>query len=118
MAINIEGRPDIIYNSIPQQVKTAIGSLTVKDWNDVINVLRTQSNITSANLERLYRVLFGSWENVDERYLEYVDAYNSGLLQTLLDTLRQAQETAVIHIGPDSPHALATTLWIDTSEGE
>ena len=113
---SIVKRPGVIYNNIADQVKTAISSLSVKDWNTIVNTLKTQANLNTKHVEMLYKLLFGSLDNTDARYIEFVDAYNTGLLQTLLDTLAQAQETMQLHIGPTSPPQLTTVLWIDTSE--
>lgn len=110
-------KPEVVYNNIPDQVKTAANSLTIGDWNKGVNLLKEQANINARHLENLYQVLFGNTYNTDERYQGFVDAYETGLLTTLLNTLRQAQEVEQLHVGPEPPPALTTVLWVDTSEG-
>jgi hypothetical protein len=61
MAFTIEQKPTLVRNGIVQQLKQAANSLTIQEWNQVVNTLKTQANITVDYIEKLHRVMFGSW---------------------------------------------------------
>lgn len=50
-----------IYNAIPKQTKTYANELTVSEWNNIINILATQSNKNTTNAEVLCK-----WLGVEE----------------------------------------------------
>lgn len=61
MANNIfEKNQKILYNSIPEQRLTYANQLTVKSWNDIVNILKTQANINADYIERLHKWLIGT----------------------------------------------------------
>ena len=55
-----EKNQKILYNSIPEQRLTYANQLTVKSWNDIVNILKTQANINADYLERLHKWLIGT----------------------------------------------------------
>lgn len=68
----IERKPALIKNAIPNQTKTA-NSLTVYEWNTFINQLRTQTNLNTEYLEKLYYVLFGPLDPSEPPLVEVAD---------------------------------------------
>lgn len=54
---------NLIFNNIPGQVLTYANQLTIKAWNDVINILRVQTNTTVDYLKRLHTWLVGDGES-------------------------------------------------------
>lgn len=63
MAFTIEQKPTLVRNGIVQQLKQAANSLTIQEWNQVVNTLKTQANVTVDYIEKLHRVIFGSWSS-------------------------------------------------------
>ena len=51
--------PKFIYNSIDKQEKKYANELTIKEWNDIINILTTQSNANTEYTELVHRWLVG-----------------------------------------------------------
>ena len=47
MANKISKRDNIMYNDVSDQRLTYANQLTIKAWNDIINVLKTQANINA-----------------------------------------------------------------------
>jgi hypothetical protein len=58
MSKTIPKKPELIYNSISDQLKTAANSLTIAEWNSVVNILKKQSNLNTKYIENLHRILF------------------------------------------------------------
>ena len=50
---------EFVNNSIPNQELSYANQLTVKQWNDIINVLRVQTNTTTNYLRQLHSWLIG-----------------------------------------------------------
>lgn len=69
MAKIIPKKPALVYNSIEQQSKTASNSLTIGEWNRVVNILKQQANLNTKYLEDLHRMLFYDWNIDDSGYL-------------------------------------------------
>jgi hypothetical protein len=93
MATFIEKRPALIRNAIAEQLKQAANSLTIKEWNDVVNTLKLQTNVTVEYLEKLHRVLFGVWSNNTEGLNSFED---QGVINTLLEIITNAKDLAVL----------------------
>jgi hypothetical protein len=74
MAI-IAKRPDLIRNSIPQQVKVSANSLTIQEWNTTVNALASQSNKTTKYVEDLHRMLFHDYDMHTQGYLEFPSGF-------------------------------------------
>jgi len=45
----------LIKNAIPDQLKTGANSLTIQEWNQIINILKTQANLNTDFLEIVQR---------------------------------------------------------------
>ena len=61
MANNIINKHNTVtYNSISDQRLTYANQLTVKSWNDIINMLKTQANINATYLSTLHNWLIGT----------------------------------------------------------
>lgn len=52
----------ILYNSVPDQRLTYANQLTVKNWNDIINILKVQANINADYLEKLHTWFIGNYD--------------------------------------------------------
>lgn len=74
----ISKKYNILYNSISNQQLTYPNQLTIKSWNDIVNILRVQSNVNAEQLKVLYTWLIGPGEEPVENpggdigYVEYV----------------------------------------------
>jgi hypothetical protein len=84
MAIFLEKKPTLIRNGIVEQVKQAANSLTIQEWNNVVNTLKLQSNLTVEYLEKLHRSLFGLWGSNTTELQEFLD---EGVIYTLLNAI-------------------------------
>lgn len=51
---------NIKYNAIPEQNLRFANQLTVHQWNEIINILRIQTNLSSEYIEKLHRWLIGT----------------------------------------------------------
>lgn len=61
MATNrIDKKQDILFNSVPDQTLTYANQLTLKAWNDTINILRTQANVNAEYILTLHKWLIGT----------------------------------------------------------
>lgn len=65
---------EFVNNSIPNQELSYANQLTVKQWNDIINVLRVQTNTTTNYLRQLHSWLIGI--NNTEDYAIVEDGLN------------------------------------------
>ena len=65
---------EFVNNSIPNQELSYANQLTVKQWNDIINVLRVQTNTTTNYLRQLHSWLIGI--NNTEDYAVVEDGLN------------------------------------------
>lgn len=78
-------KPALIYNNIPEQLKTAANSLTIQDWNQVVNVLKRQINLNTEYLEKLHRLLFSDWGSDTTGFLDFAENIDTdGLLKRIL----------------------------------
>lgn len=82
MAEQIEKKPNIVRNAIPDQNKQGANSLTIQEWNTTINVLKRQANLNTSYLERLHRALFFNWDNNTIGTIEIAEAFKKFFSQT------------------------------------
>ena len=68
---------NIMYNSIPNQLLTHPNQLTVKQWNDVVNILSTQANVNAEYINNLHKWLFDKTEGYT-KYIEDTFFKNTG----------------------------------------
>lgn len=52
-------RPEVSYNTIAEQIKRGVNSLTIAEWNFIINSLRVQANVNADQIKYIHSVLFG-----------------------------------------------------------
>ena len=117
----ISKKPKLVYNSIASQLKTAISGLTVQEWNNVVNVLRLQSNYNTEYLEQLHTILFGQWSDETTGYVELEKAFGAGLiseglLTELIKVVHDIKTMAVVSVGHDVPTSDNVVLWIETED--
>lgn len=119
MPKKIEKKPILIYNNIPNQVKQAANSLTIQEWNHVVNVLKQQANMNTEHLEKLHRFLFESWNADTTGYYEFItDIQESGVFNTLLQIIDEMRYYEFVHVGADAPLNSKATVWIQVDEEE
>lgn len=94
---------EFVNNSIPNQELSYANQLTVKQWNDIINVLRVQTNTTTNYLRQLHSWLIGI--NNTEDYAVVEDGLNLyDWIKTELQNFENYIETfkkSVVTIGDD-----------------
>jgi len=93
MALFIEKKPNLIRNAIVEQVKQAANSLTIQEWNEVVNTLKIQTNITVEYLEKLHKVLFGNYAGNTVGLYEFED---TGVIFALLQIINNATEVGTL----------------------
>jgi hypothetical protein len=89
MSVVIEKKPTLLRNGIVEQLKQAANSLTIQEWNQVVNTLKLQTNTTVEYLEKLHKVLFGSYTEATTGVNVFED---EGVIFTLLNIIQNAQE--------------------------
>jgi hypothetical protein len=93
MAIFLEKKPSLIRNAIVEQVKQAANSLTIQEWNQVVNTLKLQSNVTVEYLEKLHKSLFGSYTSATTGLNEFED---EGVIFTLLGIIENLEDIGTL----------------------
>lgn len=93
MAIFLEKRPLLVRNGIVEQVKQAANSLTIQEWNQVVNTLKLQTNVTVEYLEKLHKALFGTYTSATTGLNEFED---EGVIFTLLEIIADAKEIGTL----------------------
>jgi len=88
MAFTIEQKPILVRNGIVEQIKQAANSLTIQEWDQVVNTLKLQANVTVEYLEKLHRVMFGSWTSATTGNYELFDEGFVFYLLNEIDTIR------------------------------
>jgi hypothetical protein len=86
-------KPAVIRNAISQQLKTSSNSLTIQEWNEVINILKQQTNLNSAYLETLHRALFYDYDTNSSGTIPAFDNLAPGAITDILDTLPGISQT-------------------------
>jgi hypothetical protein len=93
MAVFLEKKPTLVRNGIVEQVKQAANSLTIQEWNQVVNTLKLQANVTVEYLEKLHRALFGTYTSATTGLNEFED---EGVIFTLLEIIADAKEIGTL----------------------
>ena len=103
-----------IYNSIPHQTLLHANQLTVRAWNDYINILRIQTNDSSTYIETLNKWLF-SESSVEENF--YDDGFVPYIISSLNSLKGSKLDTSVFDSTIQSIRAelstKATTTYIE-----
>ena len=86
MAVFLEKKPTLVRNGIVEQVKQAANSLTIQEWNQVVNTLKLQANVTVEYLEKLHKALFGTYTSATTGLNEFED---EGVINTLLTIISE-----------------------------
>jgi hypothetical protein len=84
VSFKIDKKPTLIQNNIPTQTKVSANSLTVQEWNSIVNILKTQTNYNAVYLEKLHRFFFGPWNSGDTASHSFPEFEQSGLIPTLV----------------------------------
>lgn len=64
MAYHIPAKPKLVKNSIKHQNKQGRITLTTQEWNEIINVLKEQTNTNTKYLSDLHASLWGNESTV------------------------------------------------------
>lgn len=80
MKYKINKKPQLIKNGIAYQNKIAAIGLTVREWNNTINVLSEQGNTNTGYLEQLHRTLIGDYNANTEGFVEIMNLPDTTLL--------------------------------------
>jgi hypothetical protein len=89
----IQKKPLLIRNAIAQQFKAAANTLTIQEWNEVINILKQQANYNTAYLEELHRLLFFNYDSDTSGFLEFIDNIEEGILPYIFSQIEILQNT-------------------------
>lgn len=93
MPVFLEKKPLLVRNGIVQQLKQAANSLTIQEWNNVVNTLKTQTNLTVEYLEKLHRSLFGIWQSNTTDIQEFPDI---GVIYDILAQIELIKDAATL----------------------
>lgn len=63
-------KPNIVLSNIPEQNKRGANSLTIEEWNSIINKLKLQGDLTVRYLHQLHQLLVYSGSDTDDPYLD------------------------------------------------
>ena len=63
-------KPNIVLSNIPEQNKRGANSLTIEEWNSIINKLKLQGDLTVRHLHQLHQLLVYSGSNTEDPYLD------------------------------------------------
>ncbi len=105
MPVLITKKPNLVRNSIPDQVKTAANSLTIHEWNQIINVLKTQANLNTQYLEQLHKLFFTDWDNDSGGLIDALNEFEPHLLSQVLDAIEGIRSDLIAHkYDLENPH--------------
>lgn len=85
----------VVYNNIATQNKTSPNSLTVAEWNRVINVLSRQTNNNTEYLVELNKFLFGEETG---GYFEYDIQDGQGMIHYLYNRAALLDDNGLIRL--------------------
>lgn len=93
---------NLIFNNIPGQVLTYANQLTIKAWNDIINILRVQTNTTVDYLKKLHTWLIGDGESFinysgADSFFEYIKNTNN-TLDSKINNVHNALDSKVTNV--------------------
>lgn len=87
-------KPNLTRNAIAMQMKKSAQSLTIGEWNSIVNILKEQTNNNTKYLEDLHRLLFFDYENADNTSIvENILQFDTGFLVQMRDALADAEDT-------------------------
>ena len=120
MANNTFNNFDIMFNSIADQKLTAANTLTVKAWNDIITILKTQANINATYLSSLNKWLIGN-DPVSipssESFVDYINTYISEMPNTVMDIVnKNSLGFTTIDIGYSTNYNIASDKELPTTK--
>ena len=86
----IPKKPNLTRNAIAEQIKTSANSLTIQEWNQVINILKQQTNLNTSYLETLHRALFYDYDTNSSGTVTAFDSLLPGALANVIEALPNA----------------------------
>lgn len=115
MASNTLNLKPVLYNSIPDQKKVYANELTTHEWNEIINILKTQSNVNAAYIERLHNWLVGEDGNISiDSELPFVEHTINEL--SLLDERVRNNKLSITNLGVTKADKQDLVLKADKSD--
>lgn len=88
----IPKKPTLIRNSIGQQRNNSANSLTVADWNRVVNILKEQANNNTKYLEQLHKLLFYDYDANTSGFIEGSNLFENGFFADVLTDFKTIKE--------------------------
>ena len=90
----INQRQNIMHNTIGDQRLTYANQLNIQDWNNIINVLKTQANMNATYIANLHDWLVGKGDEVfylpdNTTFVEYVLEHVEGMETSILNILNK-----------------------------
>lgn len=113
--IVIEKKPDLVYNSIPEQIRKSFADLTIEEYNQAINILKAQNNKNTEYLQKLHRVLFYDFAVDSVGVIKFDGLLESGIVGELIAIIHDLRNAPYIHIGDSEPEGEGAYLWFDIS---
>lgn len=110
----IEKKPKLIRNAIEYQAKRAANSLTIQDWNRIINILKEQANANTAYLEQLHRVFVHNYDANTTGVIEIPRILDAGFLTGIFEAIEKAGGGGT-WLGSTSPED-ENKLWFEIEE--
>ena len=94
----------LVFNSIPEQHMTYANQLTLREWNNIVNMLRVQTNNTTIYLKQLH-----SWITAGSTSLKQI-------VQENRDTV-QDHENRLVSIESDINKYVISNIYDEVNEG-
>ena len=80
--------PEFIYNNISQQQLVYSNQLSIKSWNDIINILKRQTNSNTTIMEMWFRWFFGPGEFLNDELTDPIPSINNNVYTNYYDYLK------------------------------
>jgi hypothetical protein len=97
VGVLITRKPNLIRNNIPDQVKSAANSLTIQEWNQTINILKTQTNLNTQYLEQLHKLFFTDWDGNSGGLIDALNTFEPQLLSQVLAAIEEIRAELIAH---------------------
>lgn len=89
----INKKPNILYNSVDVQRLTHPNQLTIQAWNNIINMLKIQTNTNAEYIHMLHRWLIGEGQGDIVIPTEYEGLENPSFIEYITKRIEHVEET-------------------------
>lgn len=128
MANNVfEKQQNILYNSVPEQRLTQPNQLTIKSWNDIINILKTQANINTDYLQKLHNWFIGHYDDTKDFNENIINIpvdeivfgdYSPSFAEYVLNEIKYIIETPLVINNKVNVETIASGTLVNPVQGE